>query len=481
MPALFGTVYAPRRRAIPAHVHVPPPAPKTSASGYGRSARHPTCHGPTLTGCVSRPARSWSWCSPWCSCGCGFARTGPNRCGWWPEPTGRPTPIKWMGDQKRAARQEPEPGRALIVGPRAGVSGDVCPDKPAARLAGRTALIVDDGGPPAQPPALRVRSPPGIVVFVHDSGSSRQSPRNRFVASVLTDAGLGTLLFDMLTPEEEQDRANVFDMGLLAKRLTLVTAWLRGQSWVADVPPAGSAPAPEQVPHSGRPRNPTPTSPRSSPVAAAPTSPGPASGRCGHRPCSSSAALDTGALDLNRSAQANPALPERARRRSGCDAAVRGARHTRLRGDRRPRLVQSTPAAGCSRGSGQPAVGTVVFDAQVGSNCSPRTFCTDRPVWTYLSTTALRLCVAAQRHPSAGVDRAGSAGCCCGPKTTVPPRLLARSPRRRVPSITLPRRGSSGADSRDLTARWVRCLRRSHRGRCSCEPNDAADELALPG
>ena len=69
----------------------------------------------------------------------------------------------------------------------------------------------------------------GIVVFAHGSGSSRHSPRNRYVARVLTEAGLGTLLFDLLTPEEELDRANVFDIGLLTHRLTQVTAWLHTQ------------------------------------------------------------------------------------------------------------------------------------------------------------------------------------------------------------------------------------------------------------
>jgi putative phosphoribosyl transferase len=69
----------------------------------------------------------------------------------------------------------------------------------------------------------------GIVVFAHGSGSSRHSPRNRYVARVLNDAGLGTLLFDLLTPDEELDRANVFDIGLLARRLTAVTGWLRAQ------------------------------------------------------------------------------------------------------------------------------------------------------------------------------------------------------------------------------------------------------------
>jgi putative phosphoribosyl transferase len=76
---------------------------------------------------------------------------------------------------------------------------------------------------------------PGIVVFVHGSGSSRHSPRNRFVATMLNEAGLGTLLFDLLTPEEEVDRANVFDIELLAGRLTQVTAWLRDQPWAREL------------------------------------------------------------------------------------------------------------------------------------------------------------------------------------------------------------------------------------------------------
>lgn len=71
--------------------------------------------------------------------------------------------------------------------------------------------------------------PIGVVVFAHGSGSSRHSPRNRFVATVLNRAGLGTLLFDLLTPDEELSRANVFDIELLARRLVEATGWLRGQ------------------------------------------------------------------------------------------------------------------------------------------------------------------------------------------------------------------------------------------------------------
>jgi putative phosphoribosyl transferase len=64
-------------------------------------------------------------------------------------------------------------------------------------------------------------------VFAHGSGSGRNSPRNRAVAGALNDAGLGTLLFDLLTPTEEGDRANVFDIPLLAERLGAAAAWLR--------------------------------------------------------------------------------------------------------------------------------------------------------------------------------------------------------------------------------------------------------------
>jgi putative phosphoribosyl transferase len=76
----------------------------------------------------------------------------------------------------------------------------------------------------------------GIVVFVHGSGSSRHSPRNRYVADQLNAVGLGTLLFDLLTSQEELDRANVFDVETLASRLTAVTTWLRGQTGVTQAP-----------------------------------------------------------------------------------------------------------------------------------------------------------------------------------------------------------------------------------------------------
>jgi putative phosphoribosyl transferase len=76
----------------------------------------------------------------------------------------------------------------------------------------------------------------GFVVFAHGSGSSRHSPRNRFGAAALNSVGLGTLLFDLLTPDEELDRSNVFDIELLARRLLAATTWLRAQPDAAGTP-----------------------------------------------------------------------------------------------------------------------------------------------------------------------------------------------------------------------------------------------------
>lgn len=69
-----------------------------------------------------------------------------------------------------------------------------------------------------------------VVVFAHGSGSSRLSPRNSHVARVLREAGLGTLLFDLLTSEEDRDYHNRFDIDLLAGRLSAATDWLLGQA-----------------------------------------------------------------------------------------------------------------------------------------------------------------------------------------------------------------------------------------------------------
>lgn len=69
--------------------------------------------------------------------------------------------------------------------------------------------------------------PLGIVLFAHGSGSSRHSPRNRAVARVLRDAGIGTLLLDLLSAQEEQDYTTRFDITLLSQRLGQACDWVR--------------------------------------------------------------------------------------------------------------------------------------------------------------------------------------------------------------------------------------------------------------
>jgi len=97
---------------------------------------------------------------------------------------------------------------------QAGWAGEVAPAVGQVRLSGYLTV----------PPHA-----PGIVLFAHGSGSGRNSSRNQYVADVLHAAGLGTFLFDLLTSEEALDRANVFDIGLLARRLADVRDWLRAQ------------------------------------------------------------------------------------------------------------------------------------------------------------------------------------------------------------------------------------------------------------
>jgi len=76
----------------------------------------------------------------------------------------------------------------------------------------------------------------GIVAFSHGSGSGRHSPRNRFVAQQLQDAGLGTLLLDLLTPEEDLDYEMRFDIELLTERLADAVRFLRKQTAIRSLP-----------------------------------------------------------------------------------------------------------------------------------------------------------------------------------------------------------------------------------------------------
>ncbi len=76
----------------------------------------------------------------------------------------------------------------------------------------------------------------GLVLFAHGSGSSRHSPRNNYVAGVLREAGIGTLLMDLLTVEEDSDYQTRFDISLLTQRLTVATQWLQKQADLKSLP-----------------------------------------------------------------------------------------------------------------------------------------------------------------------------------------------------------------------------------------------------
>ena len=78
--------------------------------------------------------------------------------------------------------------------------------------------------------------PAGLVIFAHGSGSSRFSPRNVFVAESLVARGFATLLFDLLHPQESEDRRNVFDIALLAARLREAIGWASGEAEIGDLP-----------------------------------------------------------------------------------------------------------------------------------------------------------------------------------------------------------------------------------------------------
>jgi pimeloyl-ACP methyl ester carboxylesterase len=98
-------------------------------------------------------------------------------------------------------------------------------------------LAVPVAGVPLAADIVVPESPQGVVLFVHGSGSSRHSPRNRYVAGELQRAGLATVLADLLTPHEEQRDARTgelrFDIGLLAARLGALTDWVTGHEVTA--------------------------------------------------------------------------------------------------------------------------------------------------------------------------------------------------------------------------------------------------------
>lgn len=98
-------------------------------------------------------------------------------------------------------------------------------------------IVIPAGGGVVLPGLLTLpEDASGVVAFAHGSGSSRFSPRNVAVAHGLEETGLATLLFDLLTDVESLDRANVFDIALLARRLSSATRWLLEEPATASLP-----------------------------------------------------------------------------------------------------------------------------------------------------------------------------------------------------------------------------------------------------
>ncbi|MDD7965439.1 phosphoribosyltransferase family protein [Actinomycetospora lemnae] len=121
---------------------------------------------------------------------------------------------------RRAVHEEPTPSAPAHGDPPPHTS-EVRIPVGAVQLEGR--LVLPDGAA-------------GVIVFAHGSGSSRHSPRNRYVAGVLQRAGLATLLVDLLTPQEETSRGHVFDIDLLGRRLVGVTEWVAHRPECAQLP-----------------------------------------------------------------------------------------------------------------------------------------------------------------------------------------------------------------------------------------------------
>jgi pimeloyl-ACP methyl ester carboxylesterase len=100
-------------------------------------------------------------------------------------------------------------------------------------------VTIDTGDAALQGDVVLPRDARGIVLFAHGSGSSRFSTRNRYVASQIVEGGIGTLLFDLLTADEEvRDRRDAslrFDIDLLTRRLAGATRWLGSQDWATNL------------------------------------------------------------------------------------------------------------------------------------------------------------------------------------------------------------------------------------------------------
>jgi putative phosphoribosyl transferase len=144
---------------------------------------------------------------------------------------GTPSPFRAIGlfydDFRQVSDNEVLAG---VRHARSGASSTHGDDAPTLEVA----LGVDDVALPA---SITVPADAGgLVVFAHGSGSSRHSPRNRYVADALVGAGYATLRFDLLTATEAHDRANVFDVDRLARRLEAVHAWVLDRPALAGLP-----------------------------------------------------------------------------------------------------------------------------------------------------------------------------------------------------------------------------------------------------
>ena len=100
---------------------------------------------------------------------------------------------------------------------------------PGASKIAETEVAVPAGSRTVRGTLCRPEGAAGAVIFAHGSGSGRFSPRNQYVAQVLNDAGLATLLVDLLEEDEANDRAKVFDIELLADRLQAAADWLKAR------------------------------------------------------------------------------------------------------------------------------------------------------------------------------------------------------------------------------------------------------------
>ena len=286
-------------------------------------------------------------------------------------PRGAPGERGGAGDRRRRSRRARDPDAVLR---RGGVVHAVLPDP---RRRGRqccskptaSGVVGADDDPSRRRPEPRARDDEieidaggvrlaghltvpdratGVVVFAHGSGSSRHSPRNRLVAELLNASGLATLLFDLLTPAEAVDRANVFDIELLA----------------AAAPPRHPLGAPGAGAHRSRHRLlRCQHRCRRSPVRRGRRAERPGRRLAGRSPRPRRAAPRRSARahvahrreSRRAGARAQPpggrsaVVPAHPRDRSGRDPPVRGARHPRSRGAPRPRLVRPPPRAGAER------------------------------------------------------------------------------------------------------------------------------------